>query len=91
MTRRTRTANLFIAGREVAVNAPGLKQIKRKDRVDLYWAKDENPLFADYNPATVRIHVDLSDLNAKEKIEHICQREQDAMLLWQEALRGSAS
>jgi hypothetical protein len=83
-TRRTRPGTIFIAGREVAVSAPGLKQIKRKDRVDLYWAKDENPLFADYSPATVRIHVDLSDSNATQKIEDICQREQDAMFLWLE-------
>jgi hypothetical protein len=89
MTRRTRSGKILIAGREVAVNAPGLKQIKRKDRVDHYWAKDENPLFADYSPATVRIHVDLSDPDAKQKIEDLCRREQDAMLLWlEEGSRG---
>jgi hypothetical protein len=59
-----------------------LKQIKRKDRIDLYWVRDESPLFADYKPATVRIHIDLSNLDAKQKIEGVCQREQDAMLLW---------
>jgi hypothetical protein len=29
-----------IAGNEVEIAAPGLKQIKRKAGVDLYWAKD---------------------------------------------------
>ena len=84
MTTRNRSATVLIAGREVAVSAPGLKQIKRKDRVDLYWAKDETPLLADYSPATVRIHVDLSDTSAIQKIEDICRREQDAMLRWLE-------
>jgi hypothetical protein len=82
--RRNRTSKLVIAGREVTVSAPGLKQIKRKDRVELYWAKDRNPLFADYHPATVRIHVDLSDPNAIQKIEDICRRQQEVMLRWPE-------
>lgn len=62
--------------------ARGLKQIKRKDRLDLYWVRDESPLFVDYKPATVRIHIDVSNLDAKQKIEDVCQCEQDAMLLW---------
>src|SRR6202048_2703183 len=71
------------------LSAPGLKQIKRKDRVDLYWAKDENPVFADYKPATVRIYIDLFDPDAQQKIEDFCRREQDAMLLWlDEGTRG---
>lgn len=82
MRRRSRSGKLVIAGREVSINAPGLKQIKRTDRIDLYWVKDEAPLFADYRPATVRIHVDMSDPQALEKIEKICRHEQDAMLLW---------
>ncbi|MGB3486530.1 MAG: hypothetical protein WBA62_00360 [Xanthobacteraceae bacterium] len=66
----------------MSINAPGLKQIKRQGRIDLYWVKDEAPLFADYKPATVRIHVDMSDPQALEKIERICRHEQDTMLLW---------
>ncbi|MBN9003648.1 MAG: hypothetical protein J0H75_16905, partial [Rhizobiales bacterium] len=50
--------------------------------MDLYWVKDESPIFADYKPATVRIHVDLVDPDAKRKIEVCCRREQEAMLLW---------
>lgn len=89
MKRRSRNGKLLVAGKEVSLNAPGLKQIKRRDRVDLYWVKDEAPLFADYRPATVRIHVDLSDPDAKQKIEDICGREQEAMLLWlEEGTRG---
>ena len=84
MTRRRKAAKLLIAGERIEIDAPGLKQIKRKDRLDLYWAKDEKPPYADYMPATVRIHVDLSDPSAKCKIEDICKREQDAMLLWNE-------
>lgn len=82
MRRRSRSGKLLIAGREVPINAPGLKQIRRQDRIDLYWVKDEAPLFADYQPATVRILVDMSDPQALEKVESICRREQDAMLLW---------
>lgn len=82
MKRRHRSGKLVIAGREVSINAPGLKQIKRQGRIDLYWVKDEAPLFADYKPATVRIHVDMSDPQALEKIERICRHEQDTMLLW---------
>ncbi len=89
MRRRTRNGKLLIAGEEVCISAPGLKQIKRKDRIDLYWAKDESPLLADYQPATVRIHVDLSDPDAKQKIEDYCRREQETMLLWlDEGTRG---
>jgi hypothetical protein len=84
VTTRKRSATILIEGRKVVVSAPGLKQIKRKDRVDLYWAKDETPLLADYSPATVRIHVDPSDTSAIQKIEDICRREQDAMLRWLE-------
>lgn len=84
MRRRARSAKLLIAGEVVSVSAPGLKQIKRKDRIDLYWVRDESSLFADYQPATVRIHIDLSDPNAKQKIEDICRREHQAMLLWLE-------
>jgi hypothetical protein len=79
---RARGAKVFITGRQVVLTAPGLKQIKRKGHVDLYWAKDEGPLFADYRPATVRIHVNLSDPSAQEQIQQICLREQDAMQLW---------
>lgn len=82
MKRRHRSGKLLIAGRGVSINAPGLKQIRRQDRIDLYWVKDETALFADYKPATVRIHVDMSDPQALEKIERICRHEQDAMLLW---------
>ncbi len=88
MTTRRRSAKLVVAGTEIAITAPGIKQIKRDGRVDLYWVKDENPIFADYRPATVRIHVDLSALNAVEKIEDICRREQDAMLRWLEEATG---
>ena len=45
-------------------------------------------MFADYSPATVRIHVDLSDTSAVEKVEDICRREQDAMLGWLEEATG---
>lgn len=82
MRRRSRRGKLVIAGKEVSINAPGLKQIKRKGRTDFYWVKDESPLLADYKPATVRVHVDPSDPDAKRKIEDFCRREQDAMLLW---------
>jgi hypothetical protein len=88
VTTRRRSAKLVVAGRVVAVSAPGLKQIKRRGRVDLYWAKDEDPMCADYCPATVRIHVDLSASDAVQKIEDICQREQDAMLQWLEKGTG---
>lgn len=53
MSRRTRKAIVPIAGQNVELVAPGLKQIKRKHGVDLYWAKDDTALFADYRPATV--------------------------------------
>lgn len=66
------------------LRAPGLKQIKRKGEVNLYWARDESEVFATYAPATVRIHVDIADPAAKEAIERICQREQESMLLWSE-------
>lgn len=82
MTRRKRSSRLRIGGSIVELDAPGLKQVKRKGSVDLYWVKDEGLLFADYRPATVRIHVDIADPDAKETIERICQREQDAMFLW---------
>ena len=82
MKRRSRTSKLRIAEEDVCVVAPGLKQIKRKTHVDLYWVKDEDPLLADYEPATVRIHVDLTDPSAKSIVETICTREQEAMLLW---------
>lgn len=82
MRRRTRKAVVPLAGQNVELVAPGLKQIKRKHGVDLYWAKDDAALFADYRPATVHIHVDLSNPDAGESIERICQREQAAMLLW---------
>jgi hypothetical protein len=88
VTTRRRSAKLVVGGSEVSITAPGLKQIKRGSRVDLYWVKDENPMFADYSPATVRIHVDLSDASAVEKVEDICRREQDAMLGWLEEATG---
>jgi hypothetical protein len=88
VTTRRRSAKLVVGGSEVSITAPGLKQIKRDNRVDLYWVKDENPMFADYSPATVRIHVDLSDASAVEKVEDICRREQDAMLGWLEEAAG---
>lgn len=84
MTKRQRPSRLFIAGEQVQLNAPGLKQVKRKRGVDLYWAKDEGPLFADYSPSTVRIFADLSASAAKATIEEICQREQTSMERWQE-------
>jgi hypothetical protein len=40
------------------------------------------PQFADYEPATVRTHVNLVAPDAKQKIENFCRREQEAMLLW---------
>ena len=46
MSKRTRSALVRIAGQEVALAAPGLKQIKRRNGVNLYWVKDESPLFA---------------------------------------------
>ena len=82
MSRRKRSSVLHIAGKSLEIDAPGLKQIKRKNGVNLYWAKDESPLFADYHPATVRIHVDLFCPSAIETIERICHREQTAMWLW---------
>jgi hypothetical protein len=85
MSRRKRLALVEIAGSKVRIDAPGLKQIKRKAGIELYWAKRESPLFADYVPATVRIHVDLSGPNAVETIKSICRREQAAMELWLES------
>lgn len=84
MTKRKRLSRLHIGGALVELDAPGLKQVKRKNGVDLYWAKDEGALFVDYRPSTVRIHVDLSDPNAKETIEQICQREQECLERWME-------
>jgi len=83
-TTRRRKSRLLIGGRQLELEAPGLKQIKRKDRFELYWAKGEEAVFSEYRPATVRIHVDLSDPSAASLIEAICRREQDAMLLWLE-------
>jgi hypothetical protein len=83
-TTRRRKSRLLIGGRQLELDAPGLKQIKRKDRLELYWAKGEDAVFSEYRPATVRIHVDLSDPSAASLIEGICRREQDAMLLWLE-------
>lgn len=80
--KRKRFSRLSIAGQLIELDAPGLKQVKRKNGVDLYWAKDEGALFSDYRPATVRIHVDLSDSNAKATIEQICQREQECLERW---------
>ena len=82
--KRKRLSRLRIAGELVELDAPGLKQIKRKNSVNLYWVKDESPLFADYRPATVRIHVDLTSPDAKATIELICQREQECLELWLE-------
>ncbi|WP_211407057.1 hypothetical protein [Bradyrhizobium iriomotense] len=82
--KRKRFSRLRIAGQLIELDAPGLKQVKRKNGVDLYWAKDEGPLFADYRPSTVRIHVDLFDSNAKVTIEQICQREQECLERWLE-------
>lgn len=84
MTKRKRLSHLRIAGQLVELDAPGLKQVKRKGRIDLYWVKDEGPLCVDYRPSTVRIHVDLSDPNAKRTIEQICQREQECLDRWLE-------
>jgi len=84
MTKRSRSSRLRIAGTDVELNAPGLKQVKRKKGIDLYWAKDEGVLCVDYRPATVRIHVDFADPSAKETIETICQREQEALERWLE-------
>jgi hypothetical protein len=81
---RRRKSRLLIGGRQLELDTPGLKQIKRKDRLELYWAKGEDAVFSEYRPATVRIHVDLSDPSAASLIEAICRREQDAMLLWLE-------
>lgn len=47
-------------------------------------AKDESPLFADYRLATVRIHIVLSNPEAKASIEQICKREQECLELWLE-------
>jgi len=80
--KRKRLSRLNIAGQFIELDAPGLKQVRRKNGVDLYWAKDEGALFSDYRPATVRIHVDLSDSNAKATIEQICQREQECLERW---------
>ncbi|MDX3965539.1 MAG: hypothetical protein QHD01_02930 [Bradyrhizobium sp.] len=88
MTQRRRTAKVRIAGAVVEIHAPGLKQVRRRGKVQLYWAKGDGPLCADYRPATVRIHVDLSDPAAKDTIEKICQREQDCLERWLENGNG---
>jgi hypothetical protein len=63
---------------------PGSKASQTQAPRPPFWAKDEGALFADYRPATVRIHVDLSDPNAKATIEQICQREQEGLEHWLE-------
>ncbi len=75
MSRRTRKAIVGIADQNVEVIAPGLKQIKRKQGVDLSWANAAP--FADHRPATARIDVDLSNPDARETLERVCQREQE--------------
>lgn len=86
---RRRAATVEIAGVPVILNAPGLKQIQPKGKtVRLYWARTEGPEFEDYQPKTVRIHVDLGRPEASSEIEKVCQREQQAMLLWGEGRRA---
>ncbi|MCK1525445.1 MULTISPECIES: hypothetical protein [unclassified Bradyrhizobium] len=84
MTKRNRAAKVRIAGEVMELYAPGLKQVRRRGNIQLYWAKDETPECADYRPATVRIHVDLSDPASKETIEQVCQREHDCLMRWLE-------
>ncbi|UFW72864.1 hypothetical protein [Bradyrhizobium sp. WU425] len=84
MTKRNRAAKVRIAGEVMELHAPGLKQVRRRGKIQLYWAKDETPECADYRPATVRIHVDLSDPVSKETIEQVCQREHDCLMRWLE-------
>lgn len=81
---RPRKVTVKIAGQEIELNAPGLKSIKRGNKQQLYWVKDEHPDFEFYRTKTVRIHVDLSSLEACdfELVESTCQREQQAMLAW---------
>lgn len=48
--------------------------------------KDEDPLLADYSPATVPIDVDLSQPNAAALVEEKCNRYQAEMLDWADGL-----
>lgn len=86
---RQRSATVTIAGVSTVLHAPGLKQIHPKGKpLRLYWARTEGPDFEDYQPKTVRIHIDLSSPEAASQIEEVCQREQAAMLLWRDDFRA---
>ena len=81
---RARKVTLKVGGQVIQLTAPGLKSIRRGPERQLYWVKDEHPDFEFYPTKTVRIHVDLSSIEACDfdLIESVCQREQQAMLAW---------
>jgi integrase len=81
---RARKVTHKVGGQVFQLTAPGLKSIRRGPERQLYWVKDEHPDFEFYPTKTVRIHVDLSSIEACDfdLIESVCQREQQAMLAW---------
>lgn len=88
MVARPRKCKIEIAGQVVELDAPGLKQVPRKNeegkvvRIDLYWVVDEE--VSDYRPRTVRIHADLSSPESAAFIERACKEQHSAMLAWQD-------
>jgi hypothetical protein len=79
---RRRPVTIQLAGQTIELDAPGLKTIRRGQRRQFYWIKDDGPDFKAYETKTVRIHVDETSPDAAERIKEICQREQAAMLEW---------
>ena len=81
--KRRRMAKLKIAGQLVALDAPGLKAMKRGGgRIDLYWIASKDAVDRGYPQKTRRIFVDLTDPSSAGEIERICRTEQSAMLAW---------
>jgi hypothetical protein len=59
------------------IKAPGIKRVRRGDRVELYWACSESARKAGYPIKTVPLHTDDPD-----EILATCRRLQGEMLMW---------
>jgi hypothetical protein len=86
---RPRLVTVQVGEQSLEIQAPGFKSMRRGAERQFYWIKDDHAEFALYEPKTLRIYVGgLDPKAAGERIQRICQREQEAMLAWAD---GNAS
>jgi len=64
------------------LNAPGLRRVRRKGGVELYWVCSVRARKLGYSPRTVRLFYDLGSAESAASLEEHCRRLQKEMMEW---------